>query len=498
MLVRSVDVVPIEDYAAGDSVLVESPIRVHLSNGHTYLFPDGALFSPEEVQGAGQGFDLNLYEIKNDSFVVLSLEDVAAVEYLSQTTDAFASIAVSLISTSLAAIGTAGLLIAIFGSCPTVYVAEADTFSSTTEAELFANSIVPLFEMRDIDRLSATPDTAGIVRLQLRNEALETHYINHLELLEVQHDRDEVPVSHELGKMLILGDVSPIPYAVDRSSRDLSAWLTDADSLFYSASPELMNSSADQDMFDYIDLAAGSSDSDSVALYLRLRNSLLTTVFMYDYMLDAQGANSIDWMANTLNSIGGAVKLGHFYEDYMGLEVQQWNGTDYQTVHRIEHVGPIAWDHVAIPFEPSPDDSVKLRLRFLKDAWRIDQAALATEIRWEDYNILPLKNVTGVQQEQATTIRQQLELPDESYFTTFPGQQFELTFQTLDTTGHSTYFIAAQGYYIEWIRGSWIRDNVAGIPFSPSDTLLKDAFRTWNGVKDQFERDFFQSKIPVR
>jgi hypothetical protein len=55
------------------------------------------------------------------------------------------------------------------------------------EAELFSNSIAPLFEARDVDRLQAQPDANGMLRLDVRNEAMETHYINHLQLFEVQH-----------------------------------------------------------------------------------------------------------------------------------------------------------------------------------------------------------------------------------------------------------------------------------------------------------------------
>ena len=55
------------------------------------------------------------------------------------------------------------------------------------QAELFSNSIAPLFEMRDRDVL---PDAAlradGSLRLEIRNEALETHYIDHLAVEAVE------------------------------------------------------------------------------------------------------------------------------------------------------------------------------------------------------------------------------------------------------------------------------------------------------------------------
>jgi len=89
---------------------------------------------------------------------------------------------------------------AIFGSCPTVY---SDN-GAVDEAELFSNSIAPLFEARDVDRLRAQPDSKGILRLEIRNEAMETHYINHLQLFEVQHAADEFVLPDTQGHPVVV------------------------------------------------------------------------------------------------------------------------------------------------------------------------------------------------------------------------------------------------------------------------------------------------------
>src|SRR5678809_654746 len=69
-----------------------------------------------------------------------------------------------------------------FGSCPTFYRDSAGT--PVLEAEGFSYSIAPLFEARDVDRLRARPGSDGKLALEVRNEAFETHFLNHLELLE--------------------------------------------------------------------------------------------------------------------------------------------------------------------------------------------------------------------------------------------------------------------------------------------------------------------------
>ena len=77
------------------------------------------------------------------------------------------------------------MLIAIFGSCPTVY-----TYSGqpcTLEAETFSYSIARRFESSDLDRLDAGKVINGKYILKVTNEALETHYIDEMSLLTVDH-----------------------------------------------------------------------------------------------------------------------------------------------------------------------------------------------------------------------------------------------------------------------------------------------------------------------
>ena len=57
---------------------------------------------------------------------------------------------------------------------------------------------------------------------------------------------------------------------------------------------------------------------------------------------------------------------------------------------------------------------------------------------------------------------------------------------------------ALQGYYTEWVRPSWIRDAGRGVAFEPSDASLVEAMHRWRAVRPEFERAFFETRIPVR
>ena len=60
---------------------------------------------------------------------------------------------------------------------------------------------------------------------------------------------------------------------------------------------------------------------------------------------------------------------------------------------------------------------------------------------------------------------------DEAYLQTNPGQHFVVQFNAGPAPGgrSRTFLLSSQGYYTEWISGSWIKNATATEPFTPSD-----------------------------
>ena len=57
--------------------------------------------------------------------------------------------------------------------------------------------------------------------------------------------------------------------------------------------------------------------------------------------------------------------------------------------------------------------------------------------------------------------------------------------------------LASQGYYTEWVRGTWIK-NASGKAFAPSDASLVDAIRDWRGKQPEMENQFYSTRISTR
>jgi hypothetical protein len=478
-------------------VSVASPLKVHLFNGGVAVFPNGALFRADSILGLGRRYALDLRrDTAGTPIRGLPLDSVAALETFHDRLRPTESLVVSTLTVGASLIAAAGLAVAIFGSCPTIY--SQDDGTARLEAEAFPNSIVPLFEVRDVDRLAASP-IDGMLELEVRNEALETHYINHLELLEATHAAGTTAVPDNDGGIWLLDNASPPLAAVDRAGADVTATLSWEDDAVYETATDIIRSASPADVVDYIEIEAKTGGADTAVVFLRLRNSLLSSVFFYEQMLDSQGANALNWMSDDLNSIRGAVQLGGFYQQYMGLRVERLEDGAYREVGRVREVGPIAWDHVAVPVSTEGADTLRLRLRFIADAWRIDRMAVATSARLEQPKIIPLAYARRASGDDAR-LHARLGRPDEEYVVTDPGNRFWVGFRTTDAEQGTTrtYFIASQGFYTEWVRGDWVRDDVQGEPFEPTVETLHAALQRWIEVKNDFERRFEATKIPVR
>lgn len=474
---------------------VSGPVKVHLTDGSIALFRAGARFSSDSVRGKGVHYGLAL----EDSTRVrsLPLDSVAALETYRESVRPAPSIMVSTLATAAGAVGSVALFKALFGSCPTVY---SQSDSLVLEAESFSNSIVPLFEMRDVDHLTAQADESGELTLEIRNEALETHYINHLELLEVSHAPHENAFPADAGKAWVVSDVRMPSRMRDQAGRDVSEVLAVADGHAYRTPASILAAVDSTRMEDHIDVSLPAPARDTAVVVLRLRNSLLNTLLFYDYMLAGQGARSLDWLGEDMSIISSAIELSDFYARRMGLHVQIRSEGTYQTVGRVREVGPIAWSReaVAVPV-PAGADSLYIRLSFVADAWRIDQVAVAHEA----HSVYPMQHTLASVRTPGhapDSALGRLRAPDLDYWVTLPTDRFWATFRPSPASRDvgRTFFLAAQGYYTEWIRRAWLDRPVRSERFVLSDPILEEALHEWRRSRLEWERKFEASKLPVR
>lgn len=490
--------------ALGQVVDVASAVRAHLGDGTIVVFHDGARITHDSIVGPGRAYSLGLTDTTTIDHVLM--DDVVGVEAYRKEIDAGRSF----LTTTLAWVGGVAAVIAVacaadpkcFGSCPTVYTAAAG--DTTLEAELFSYSIAPLLEGRDVDLLSALPGPEGVLRMEVRNEALETHFINHLEILEVRHAADERVVPDEHDRPLVVRGARPPARARGADGRDVLSAVAARDGAAYETSAARLADAADGgELVDHVELAwPRVAGSDTVAVLLRLRNSLLTSVIFYDLMLGEAGASALEWMGDDLQQIGAAVQLGSWWSRRMGLRVHVLDGGAWREVGRVADSGPIAWSHVAVPLAvpPAEGDSIRVRLSFAADQWRIDEVALADAAREGAVRSVPIARMEATDGTAEPLGLEALARPDEEYVETTAGTGFFLEFDVgpAPADGARTMLLSSQGFYNEWVRPAWIRGATEGRAFEASDETLRRAMALWLTARPQFEARFRATRIPVR
>ena len=193
-------------------VTVKSPVKAHLTDGSTIVFREGIILRRDTIYPRGEGAR---YDARNNVIdkVHVPLDSVLGLEQYTTRTAVGQTLVMSTVMTGGAVLLGALASVAIFGSCPTIYADSAGT--PVLQAEVFATRISPLLEARDIDLLSARPDRAGMLTLEVRNEALETHYINQFELLEVRHAKADRLIPDEHGRPLIRGNSAHFPAMIE-------------------------------------------------------------------------------------------------------------------------------------------------------------------------------------------------------------------------------------------------------------------------------------------
>ena len=476
-----------------DSRLVESPVRAHLLDLSSVFFQDGVLLVGDTLRGEGSAFGVRMEPL--GARTAIPIDSLAGLEALTGgDLRVGTTIAANVLAAGASGLAIAGLAVAIFGSCPTFYATTADGF--TLEAETFSYSISPLLEARDVDVLRSTQAKDGWIELELRNEALETHFLNHLEILAAETEPGEQVVPDLDGGALAVRGLRPPASIVGAEGRDLGVVLSTADGVAYETPMDRIRAARDGDPFDHFVIEVPPHPDGEAVIVLRLRNSLLSTLLFYDLMMAPGGIKTVDWMTEDLQRIDKSVEMAFWAREYLGLHVEVEGEDGFERVSRVPDTGPIAWEEVGITVPAHPEHTTRVRLSFLADAWRIDRVALAESWREPDFRRVPVAEVVGPNGVLEPEALRALSSPDDDYLETRPTHRMTLRFPV--GPKEDSYLLAAQGYYTEWVRPKWIREARSPRHFEPNRDAIRELHTRWLDERADLETQFFSSAIPVR
>lgn len=420
-------------------------VRFHLRNGEVVVASSWRVTPAGALEGRGARYTVERRRVAEGAFT-LPREEVALVEE-ERSRPSPSLVLLGVVSTASLGMTTFCAINpkACFGSCPTFYVAGRDG-APALQAEGFSTSVARRLEADDVDLLPDAAPRAGVLDLEVRNEAPETHYLRRVALEVV--DGPAGTAVHRLasgGYVALAAPVAPL------------------------AAPDLAAADGDERSLgsDGLDLAARASITLAfppplarrAAVVLTARNSLMNTWVFY-HLLARLGPTMAGFFAAIERGDGAALgALRGFDEALGGIEVWARQGDDdWQRVGAFGYLGPIARVTQSVAFDVArPDAGVELRLDFARAHWRFDRVALAP-VRAEGLRAQTLEpaviahSATGDLVATARSLRGEGERAG-----TLPGDTIRLRFAVPDGPrgGARGYFVRSRGYYYEWGREAW-------------------------------------------
>lgn len=462
-------------------------IKAHMKNGRLYLFDKwdvdqksstivghATLFSPLRDTLGQSGYTIGL-----DSIAIL---ETNVIENSGSAT------AITLFMGITAAF-TVNCIVnpkSCFGSCPTFYV--DDGKSLRLQAEGFSSSISPSLEATDVDALFCGVSKDGKVKVVMKNEALETHVVRHVDLLAVPRNEGcrvfattdyqfwESPLQHSpVAATGSEGDCLSKVIAADGNER-----FSTADDKYLGAKEE-------------VGLRFRVKPGTAYGLVVGCRQTLLPTYLLYQ-TLAYMGNEAGYWLAELERK--KISKAKGMEEIIGGIEIWREIGDGQrQIIGQVCEHGPLATDVHLLPLPASRDTILHLQLRMTKGAWRIDYLALAELSRsLQPVRIHPEVVLNGGM-EDAHALSS---LTDSTQsLVTFPGDEYILQYALPKREFNCEVFVESRGYYFEWMRQEWIKEEnpllLAQVLLDPEGALRRMA-PGFKQVEPDMEDCFWSSR----
>lgn len=435
-------------------------LKVHGKGGELTVLEQWQLDSAtQQITGEGHRFDAERTRVASGSLEV-GYDEVALLETNQPKTVVHSGLVVMGVVSAGVLTGTIACAVnpkACFGSCPTFYRPGQDQEPSQILAEGFSASIARSLEATDVDALEGWQHDGGPLELLMRNEALETHVVRHVDVLAVPRP-DGAEVLRD-GDQFWASGRSHAPSECRSDQGDcLQALQNEDDRAFQSpASPR------DLAARETIELRIPRGEGP-VGVVLRARNTLLNTFLFYQALafFGPRAGEQLSALDRAEPSDPAVERLRRFGELMADIEITvRTRGGRWVSIGTYREIGPLAWETKVVPVPEAlwsrlPDDLVTVRLRLTQGYWKLDRVALA-EL---DHAVAParLHPVAAWRDDASEPDADALArlLEPESTLVTYPGDRVRLRYDA--PAGPHVLFLESRGYYYEWMRSAWLFD----------------------------------------
>lgn len=469
-------------------------LKAHMRDGSLVVLSSWtANDTTRVVNGTGQRYGVDRV-LLSDSAHVIPIDSVAIFETnVARNSPTVGALAiVTGITVSVAALCALDPK-TCFGSCPTFYVTDGQR--DRLQAEGFSASIAPSLEARDVDALYRARFSGRAARVDMVNEAYETHVVRYANLLAAPR-RVGQRVFHDGNGGFWSGSAPAAPARCAAPEGDCLATVAAFDEHERTSAAD----STDLATREIVELTFPPAAAP--ALVIASRQSLLPTYLLYQG-LAYLGTHVSSFMRSLAHADSATLARTRSMAELLGgVDVQVPTEGAWRTVASIRETGPLASDVRVVPLPAAGPDSVRVRLVMAKGAWRVDWTGLTSLTgRVEPVTLQPaVVETPGQAREDADRAREKL-VHDAGALVTYPGDHYTLVYDLPGDARDFELFLDTRGYYLEWMRQEWLAETdltrAAGMFLDPAGSLKRLA-PPFKQVEARMDSLFWRSKYVAR
>jgi hypothetical protein len=496
--------------------------KLHYADGSVVVYQNWTIEN-HQIKGLASKYDLQRNVVYHDQQKTLPLTDVEFVE-TNQAVDFKDDRVPLVVISAIATVLVGGICVvaflytgkACFGSCPTIY-GNPEALGSIL-AESFSDAIAKSLENQDIDPLlGVRANENQNIELAITNEAYESHLIKKMDLLafdpkqghEIYHQGDrffEISQKRKMDRCQHLEDQTDCLVAIEKEDQSEALSKTSEKDLGLKESYRLavdFHQHTNQDQSFHV--------GDRYALTLSLRNSLLNTFLFYQAWAWL-GAKAGDWLARLNQAQNPNEMFSKISKIFGDLQVNARLNDgdqkgDWVNIGAYDEIGPIAKERVLFEVpqnwielmvqKPSQKWSIEFDLLASRSNYRIDMAQfvkLEKEHQPRVVHLKSLKNQDGTINELGTKTL----LEGKRHFLIQSAEHFILSYHDQKATANTQYFLAATGYYLEWMQKGWLgeasEDRLIDLMVNPEQTL-KDLAPAYKQIEPFIDQEFWNTRV---
>jgi len=261
-------------------------------------------------------------------------------------------------------------------SCPLVY--SWDGHEWRLDSGTFGGAIMHALARTDVDNLDFARPEHGVMRLKLANEQRETHYVDALSVLAVDHDSGLTVAPDAAGRLHTIGALTPPAAARDFRGRDALAQVRAADGWNWESSPGGRAAMTVADLRDGLELAFPRPGGSGTARLVVDGNVTAWAALMMERFVAAHGRATQAWYDSLDRDPQGARRLGEALARQAFLSAAVLVDGRWRPQGLFWDAGPeIAKRQVALlDLRGVVGDTVRVRLESVPSFWLIDRVAL--------------------------------------------------------------------------------------------------------------------------